>query len=296
MIGKLRPRLAIAGVVLALGCGDPGQEAGEIESYQQALNACDEMVPANRQIDGIPAYAQCAMFESGPIYSNNGVDTSATKMGSDWIRTQPSGGYQCTELAHRYWLFRWQVTWLPRGNAGSWCDTMPPASSGVVQSTTPMHGDLMVLAPGSCGADATTGHVTVVDVVDSATQKLTVVEQNRARRGSYMQSCAKCFLHVVANQNGVPPDAGTKPVADAGSDAGGARPIGPDAGGGAPPLTPRDGGSVVSDAGNGVDASTGVVDAGAPSLPQADTGVSPGSGTDAASLPPSQQPSTPSAD
>jgi surface antigen len=105
------------------------------------------------------------------------IDTSTTSLGADWIRTQGSGGYQCTELAHRYLHFRWNVTsWLPRGNAGTWCDTQPTAASGVVQTTAPVHGDLIVFAPGSCGADATTGHVAVVDTVDAAKAQVTVVE------------------------------------------------------------------------------------------------------------------------
>lgn len=184
--------------MLALACSE-ATEPLDVGVTSAALSACNEMVPANRYIDGIPSYAQCAETQSSAIYSNNGVDTATTSMGADWVRTQYSGGYQCTELAHRYLYFKWQVKWIPNGNAGKWCDTMPPANSGVVQSMSPVHGDLMVLAPGSCGADATTGHVTVVDVVDSAKARLTVVEQNGARRGNYMQSCAKCFLHVIAN-------------------------------------------------------------------------------------------------
>ena len=104
------------------------------------------------------------------------------------------------ELAHRYLHFRWNVTsWLPRGNAGTWCDTQPTAASGVVQTTVPVHGDLIVFSPGACGADAVTGHVAVIDVVDDARAQVTVVEENRAGRRSAAQSCATCYLHVVAN-------------------------------------------------------------------------------------------------
>ena len=66
-----------------------------------AADICAETVPANRFIDGIPAYAQCSAASTGAIYSNNGIDTSTTSGGTDWVRTQGSGGYQCTELAHR---------------------------------------------------------------------------------------------------------------------------------------------------------------------------------------------------
>jgi hypothetical protein len=181
----------------AAACAD---DRSGVEDVTSALSVCDEVVPANRFVDGIPAYAQCPGFETASIYSNNGVDTSATSLGADWIRTQGSGGYQCTELAHRYLHFRWNVTsWLPRGNAGTWCDTQPTAASGVVQTTVPVHGDLIVFAPGACGADAVTGHVAVIDVVDDARAQVTVVEENRAGRRNTAQSCASCYLHVVAN-------------------------------------------------------------------------------------------------
>jgi len=183
---------------LFTGCNGPATDADELSHTVQAVDICNETVPANRNVDGIPAYAQCTTTTNSAIYSNNGVDTSTTSGGTDWVRTQYSGGYQCTELAHRYWYFHWNVTWIPNGNAGTWCDTVPPASSGVVQATTPVHGDLIVFAPGVCGADATTGHVAVVDVVVNATT-VTIVEENSAGRRNSQQSCAKCFLHVVAN-------------------------------------------------------------------------------------------------
>jgi hypothetical protein len=201
------------------------------------------MVPANRNIDGFPAYAQCAGSTNSAIYSNNGIDTSTTQMGSDWVRTQWSGGYQCTELAHRYLYFKWQVKWIPNGNAGAWCDTQPPANSGLVQTMTPVHGDIMVLGPGSCGADMSTGHVNVIDVVNG--DKLVAVEQNGARRGTYQLSCAKCFLHVMAN-DGTATASTTAPTSQgaAGKSAGAAgsgsspRPSGASAGAAAPTVRP----------------------------------------------------------
>ena len=75
------------------------------------------------------------------VYSNNGTDTSTTSGGAGWIRTQGSGGYQCTELAHRYLYFKWNVASVPNGNAGVWCDAALP--SGLVKSTAPVHGDLV---------------------------------------------------------------------------------------------------------------------------------------------------------
>ncbi len=184
----------------------------------RAADICGETVPTNRFIDGIPAYAQCAGSMTGAVYSNNGTDTSTTSGGTGWVRTQGSGGYQCTELAHRYLYFRWNVTSVPNGNAGVWCDATLP--NGLVKATTPVHGDLIVLAPGSCGADATTGHVGVVDVVNADTS-LSVVQENTASRSKYMMSCAACFLHVTANDGtggdgGVPPGDGG-PTSDGGA-------------------------------------------------------------------------------
>jgi len=199
--------IAVAVVVTAFG------------STGRAADICAESVPANRFIDGFPAYAQCAGSMSGAVYSNNGIDTSTTSGGAGWVRTQSSGGYQCTELAHRYLYFRWNVTSVPNGNAGVWCDAALPA--GLVKSTTPVHGDLIVFAPGSCGADATTGHVAVIDVVN-ADSSIMAVQQNVASRSKYNMSCAACFLHVAAN-DGSTTDGGVPPAdAGGGTDAGGA--------------------------------------------------------------------------
>jgi len=210
----------VASVAAAAACGADRPASDETTA---ALSVCDEIVPPDRFVDGIPAYSQCAGFETAPIYSNNGVDTSTTALGADWIRTQGSGGYQCTELAHRYLHFRWNVTsWLPNGNAGVWCETPPPRASGVVQTMTPVHGDLIVFAPGVCGASPGTGHVAVVDTVDDAAAELTIVEQNRAGRRSAAQSCATCFLHVVANggASGSGADGGAGSDDAGGADAG----------------------------------------------------------------------------
>jgi surface antigen len=184
----------------------------------EAANICDEPVPSNRMVDGFPAYSQCTESSNSAIYSNNGIDTATASGGTDWVRTQASGGYQCTEWAHRYIAFKWNVQSVPRGNAGTWCDGTLP--SGLAKATTPMHGDLIVFAPGSCGADATTGHVAVVDVVN-ANATVTFVEQNNAGRRSCANSTAACFLHATAN-GGISIDGGTpdSPGPDTGPAAG----------------------------------------------------------------------------
>jgi surface antigen len=213
----LRGVLLVA-VAVAGACAD---DRPAIDETTAALSVCDEVVPFDRFVDGIPAYAQCPGFENAAIYSNNGVDTSTTSLGADWIRTQGGGGYQCTELAHRYLMFRWNINWLPSGNAGSWCDTPPAAASGVAQTTAPVHGDLIVFAPGVCGAAPNTGHVAVVDAVDDAAAAVTVVEENQAGRRTAAESCATCYLHVVANDGSPGAGDGGSPISGGAAGSGG---------------------------------------------------------------------------
>mgnify|MGYP001190537136 CR=1 FL=1 len=52
------------GICLAAGgllaCGDPGEKNDSIRSARLAFSVCDETVPADLFVDGIPAYDQCA--------------------------------------------------------------------------------------------------------------------------------------------------------------------------------------------------------------------------------------------
>ena len=180
---------------LSLGCSGESPESEPLGRIQQELNICNETVPEEHYVDGIPAYAQCDET-TGAIYSNNGVDTSTTSLGSDWVRTQYSGGYQCTEYAYRYLFFRWDIDYRG-GNGGEWCDGNLPDT--LVANSTPVHGDLVVFTPGSCGADLVYGHIAVVDSVDESDSSVTFVEQNRANRRSCPIETANCFLHAVAN-------------------------------------------------------------------------------------------------
>ncbi|MFC1642970.1 CHAP domain-containing protein, partial [Myxococcota bacterium] len=190
-------RILLFAVGPCLACCGPAGQAEPIASAAAALSVCNEIAPSDRSVDGIPAYDQCAASQNSAIYSNNGVDTSTSAKGNDWVRTQWDGGYQCTEFAHRYLHFRWEVEWIPNGNAGTWCNTPPPGSSGMTQTSAPAHGDIIVFLPGVCGSDSRYGHVAVVDEVDTATSEVTIVEQNPAGRRSAAPSCAACFLHAV---------------------------------------------------------------------------------------------------
>jgi surface antigen len=204
-----RSRASVCLVVLVAGVA-----AG---TAARAANICSETVPTNRFIDGIPAYTQCTASQTSAIYSDDGIDTATTSAGTTWFRTQGSDGYQCTELAHRYLHFKFGVAQVPNGNAGVWCSATIPA--GLEIATTPVHGDLIVFAPGSCGADATTGHVAVIDLVNTDAS-LTVVQQNSAGRSKYAPSCAACFIHATANVGGASDGGVTAPDAGAAGAAG----------------------------------------------------------------------------
>lgn len=244
-VGRAAPTAAL---VLVAGLG----------ASARASNICAETVPANRFIDGFPAYAQCTASTNSAIYSDDGIDTSVTSGGTGWVRTQSSDGYQCTELAHRYLYFKWNVQSVPNGNAGVWCDATIP--NGLVKVTTPVHGDLIVFAPGSCGADAVAGHVAVIDVVN-ADASVTAVQQNSAGRSKYNLSCAACFLHATANDGASDGGAGGSP-ADSGSpgEAGASGSVG---GGGAPGTAGGAGtGAAAGSTGTGGGLSSGAAGAG----------------------------------
>jgi surface antigen len=255
-----RAATAVAALALVAGLGGSAR----------AANICAETVPSNRFIDGFPAYAQCTASTNSAIYSDNGIDTSTTSGGTGWVRTQSSDGYQCTELAHRYLYFKWNVQAVPNGNAGVWCDATIP--TGLVKVTTPIHGDLIVFAPGSCGADAVAGHVAVIDVVN-ADASVTAVQQNSAGRSKYNLSCAACFLHATANDGtsdgGAPADAGLA------GEGGAAGSVGA---GGAPGAAGRAGiGGAAGSSGTGGALSSGAAGAGGT------IGGGPGVGSDASS-------------
>ncbi|HEX3902251.1 MAG TPA: CHAP domain-containing protein [Polyangia bacterium] len=154
-------------------------------------------------IDGVAAYAMCDAALSANVWSPNGVDTAATSQGAGWIETGTGpingtdNGYQCTELAERYFYFKFGVCpWLTV-DAKDICGTALPAGVTIVQ--TPVHGDLIVITPGCDGAALDTGHVAVVDSVSGS--MVSAVQENSGAfgYGTYDMSCATCFLHAAAN-------------------------------------------------------------------------------------------------
>lgn len=189
--------LPIAFVLAA--CSSSREEVGQSNDAVDYI--CSESASAT--LDGIPAYAYCGNFN---VWSNNGADTKSASGGTGWVQTEGGYGYQCVEYAVRYEHFKFGVaTGWGISYAYQMCNTHP---SGISTATKPMHGDLMIFAPGSCGADGTAGHVAVVDVVNATTVK--VVQENVAGSYTYNQSCASCWLHA-ANNNGTNDPCATAP-------------------------------------------------------------------------------------
>jgi hypothetical protein len=162
-----------------------------------ADNVCKETVPSNRFVDGFPAYSQCAASTDSSIWSSNGINTNTTTPGTGWALTQLTGGYQSTEFVYRYLYFKWNVNYRANGVAKDWCDDTLPNT--LKKTSTPVHGDVIVFAPGACDADWSIGHLAVVDTVDKAASAVTIVEQSPVGRRSCAIGTASCFLHVVAN-------------------------------------------------------------------------------------------------
>lgn len=180
-------------IAFALACG-AAAVACSSENVGQSDDAVDYICSekASATLDGIPAYAYCGNFD---VWSNNGVDTKSSSGGNGWAKSESGYGYQCVEYAVRYEHFKFGVaTGWGISYAYQMCNTHPASMSKV---SKPQHGDLIIFAPGSCGADKTAGHVAVVDTVGASTVK--VVQENTAGSYTYNQSCASCWLHASAN-------------------------------------------------------------------------------------------------
>ena len=115
-------------------------------------------------------------------------------------------------MEHTHWYvqrhlyFKWRVQAILDINAAEFCSHSLP--SDLVKATTPVHGDVMVFGPGSCGADSP-GHIAVVDIVNSAASQVTIVDENNVGRGTYDKSCGTCYLHTTANHGSAAMGGGT---------------------------------------------------------------------------------------
>jgi hypothetical protein len=174
----------------AAGCAPPAEEDGPLGRAALADDGiCNE--PATTSIDGYPAYAYCGNFN---VYTDDGIHTQSSAA-PGWTETEGGFGYQCVEIAVRYFYFKWSV---PHGwffsYATDMCGTHP---SDVTITSNPVHGDLAVIKPGCAGADATAGHVLVIDSLQGT--QIHGIQQNPAGAFTWPDSCVQCYLHAAAN-------------------------------------------------------------------------------------------------
>lgn len=194
MIRTLATSFATIAAIAVVGCSSAREDLGQ--SNDPVDYICSETAAAT--LDGIPAYAYCGNFN---VWSNNGSDTKSASGGAGWVQTEGGYGYQCVEYAVRYEHFKFGVgTGWGISYAYQMCNTHP---SGIATAATPVHGDLIIFAPGSCGADGTAGHVAVVDTVNAST--VSVVQENVAGKYTYNKSCASCWLHATSNNGNTDP-------------------------------------------------------------------------------------------
>jgi hypothetical protein len=210
----VRGALVVAVQVGIVGLGVPrpasgaptecGGQTREIESI-----CVPPVTPRLCTFDDFPAFDQCASL--GNVYTWEGRHTAPTGGSSSWKRTNTLG-YQCVELALRYFYGRWAVgTWPNVASAAAMCD-VGRVPAGVTRIMTPtiadvVPGDLMVFTPSNAACGMTSwGHVAVVNGVNVAAETVQNINQNCATgtppRGCVTNvdiSCAMCILH--ANNN-----------------------------------------------------------------------------------------------
>lgn len=178
--------------VLALS--NAAAEAVEVKSSKDVF-ITEHMVYGNYTVGSCADAPSCGTA----MTSFNGV--SAKSNGGNQCTGNSCGGYgtygsqyQCVELAQRYFGQLYGTTPIWYGNAIDLCDTKP---SGVVKTSNPIPGDLVVFNTGSYG------HVAVITSISGST--LNVMEQNSSPTGtnSYSTSSSiKCYLHAEKNQGG----------------------------------------------------------------------------------------------
>ena len=163
---------------LATDCAD---QTGAIPS------TCDE-APNICTFDDFPAFNICSEYPMpsnlSDVWSDDGRHTyqsSGGECGAGCRRTDDNWGYQCVELALRYFYFRWGVrTWGRFDPAEDMCDTYPAADVEV--ATNPVPGDLAVFSGRRDGSTrcqfGETGHVAIVVASDRDAGTVTTINQN----------------------------------------------------------------------------------------------------------------------
>lgn len=183
-------------------------------SFAYACNA----TPSAFTFDGYPAFNRPHCY-GNPIYSTTGKDTYTSNPYGNRVMTNSGFGYQCAELAQRYFIFKFRRLVSFQGSrsaygANNLCDNALPARTTrkrppFTGKNMPVPGDLMVWPGqgGGCGVNGHWGHVAVVDKVYS--NKVRVVQQNwgdddASAIMSFDHDCACAYIHADdnGNQNG----------------------------------------------------------------------------------------------
>lgn len=173
----------VGSLAVVVACSAAPSEAPD--SSWASVASCGSAPPCGTEmasIDGIAAYS-------------NGSSQCTWNSCAGWL---PTGyGYQCVELAQRYFHQRWgiQTVW-PVNFAAQMCKSHPAGTTVHYGGYAPVHGDLIVY-PGTSTNSA--GHVAVIDWVQGT--QIGVVEENSSGDGTRDDdtSRALCFVHADAN-------------------------------------------------------------------------------------------------
>lgn len=162
-----------------------------------------------------------------PIYSTNGKDTYTSNPYGNRIMTNSGYGYQCFELAQRYFLFKFNKRIHGYGAADLCHNALPRGVRRIRPgSGKPVPGDLFVFGRGSCGSSPQWGHVAVITRVWNA-GSMQIAQQNmRSEKytiANVKTSCACAFIHADDNLAANGPDVDTpsdawEPGRDGGED------------------------------------------------------------------------------
>ena len=158
---------------------------------------------------GFPVYNKHHCY-GNPIFSTNGKDTYTSNPYGNRSMTNSGYGFQCFELAQRYFFFKYNK-WIAMPAAADLCDR--PLPRGIKRfrpgQGTPVPGDLFVFGRGQCGMSAQWGHVAVITKVYNA-ESVQIAQQNmrneRSTIANVKMSCACSILHAEDNlkTNGPP--------------------------------------------------------------------------------------------
>lgn len=139
------------------------------------------------------------------VYATSGTDAH---YGPPGVFTD-SCGFQCVELAVRYFYFKAGITgsWSGVGQATDMCGTHP---SGVAQTSSPQVGDLMVFQANNAAAGTgSAGHVAVITKINGDGTIGTFNQRFAEDANGFMStafwntapaSAALCYLHAVNSQ------------------------------------------------------------------------------------------------